>query len=49
MVRCEACGKDVLKGNRFCTSSGAVLTQPPIYSGTGVPEGYAEKTVGLVT
>ena len=49
MVICEACGKDVLEGNRFCTSCGAVITPPPIYSGTGVTKGLTEKPTGLVT
>ena len=49
MVRCEACGKDVPEGKRFCISCGAVLTPPPIYSGTCAPEGLEEKPAGLVT
>ena len=49
MVICEACGKDVLEGNRFCTSCRAVITHTPIYSGTGVTKGQTEKTTGLVT
>ena len=49
MVICEACGKDVLEGNRFCTSCGAVITPPPIYSGTVVMEEQTEKNAGLVT
>ena len=48
MVRCEACVKDVPEGNRFCTSCGAVLTPPSIYSGSGAPEGFDEKPTGLV-
>ena len=49
MVRCEACGKDVPEGKRFCISCGAVLTPPPIYSATVAPEGLEEKPAGLVT
>ena len=49
MVLCEACGKEVLEGKRFCTSFGAVITPPPIYSGTVVMEEQTEKNAGLVT
>ena len=49
MVICEACGKDVLEGNRFCTSCGAVIIRPPNYSGTVVTEEQTEKPAGLVS
>ena len=49
MVRCEACGKDVPEGKRFCIYCGAVITQPSTYSGTVAPEGFDEKPTGLVT
>lgn len=49
MLTCYACGKDIPDGNKFCTSCGAVLSPTPPYSGTGAPEGLAEKPEGLVT
>jgi len=49
MVFCEACGKDVLEGSAFCTSCGTVITPPPLYSGTGVPEALEEKPEGFVS
>ena len=49
MVTCEACGKDVLEGNAFCTSCGTVITPPPLYPGTRSPEGKEEKPDGFVS
>jgi hypothetical protein len=49
MVRCEACGKDIPEGNRFCTFCGAVITPVVISSGTGVAKGPEEKPAELVT
>jgi hypothetical protein len=49
MIPCEACGKDVPEGNKFCTSCGSVITPPALSSGTRVPEEPTGERTGLVT
>ncbi len=49
MVRCEACGKDVPEGNRFCIFCGASLTSPTFYSEIRAPEKFDKKPAGIVT
>lgn len=49
MVTCDACGKDVPEGNRFCSSCGAVIVPYPASSHNPAVEGYETDVTGLVT
>ena len=49
MITCEACGRDVPAGNKFCTSCGAVITPAPLYSVITPVAGHEENPTGLVT
>ena len=49
MVTCDACGKDVPEGNRFCISCGAVIVPAPGPSGKTATSGQEKEVTGLVT